>query len=196
MQRPLIGKLHPIVRDIVERRADGRCSSVEPLEAFSENLLPLGYGVFRSWWIQSVAELQRLELSLNPVAVAVISAALVEGCLTFVVKHARSLGLGVMGSKTFDGPPQTWKIDDLVSSASSGGPAAILDSSLRNRADFLIKVRQRIHAGRMLVDHPAGVPDLRPEEARDAKLTAELVVRRVIDWLERHPVRAPAPTNS
>jgi hypothetical protein len=51
----------------------------------------------------------------------------------------------------------------------------------------LIKVRQRIHAGRMISDYPAGVPDLRPEESREAKATADLVVRRVLDWVRRYP---------
>lgn len=36
----------------------------------------------------------------------------------------------------------------------------------------------------MLFDFPARIPDLRPEEARDAKQTAE-VVRCVLDWLDK-----------
>jgi hypothetical protein len=51
------------------------------------------------------------------------------------------------------------------------------------RAEGLILTRQRIHAGRMLPLHPGGPSDLRPEEARDAKATAEIVVRSVVDWL-------------
>jgi hypothetical protein len=44
----------------------------------------------------------------------------------------------------------------------------------------------------MLSDFPSGVvPDLRPEEVREAKATADLVVRRVIDWLQIFP---PAET--
>ncbi len=35
----------------------------------------------------------------------------------------------------------------------------------------------------MLSLHPHGPPDLRPEEAREAKAIAELVVRNVLDWL-------------
>src|SRR5205823_2232821 len=104
---------------------------------------------------------------------------------------ARSLGLGVLGSKTFEEPPQRWKIDDLVASACAGGSAAILDPAARHRADELIKVRQRIHAGRMLSEYPGGVPDLRPEEAREARGSAELIVRRVSDWVQRHP---PVPS--
>ena len=68
-----------------------------------------------------------------------------------------------------------------------------MDAAARNRADALIRSRQRIHAGRMLSEHPSGVPDLRPDEARDSKTTAELVVRRILDWLEKFP---PSPPSS
>jgi hypothetical protein len=118
---------------------------------------------------------------------AVLAAALVEGALTFVVKHARTLGLGVLGSKSFDEPPNKWKIDDLVKSAAAGQESAILNGALKARADELVVVRQRIHAGRMLSDFHGGATDLRPEESRAAKETAELVVRRVLDWLEKYP---------
>jgi len=40
----------------------------------------------------------------------------------------------------------------------------------------------------MLSEFPGGPSDLRPEEARDAKSTADLVVRRVLDWLQKYPV--------
>jgi hypothetical protein len=68
-----------------------------------------------------------------------------------------------------------------------GADTAILDIATRQRADGLIRTRQRVHAGL-----PGGPPDLRPEEARKAKATAELVVRRVLDWLEKYlPQKAP-----
>ena len=51
-----------------------------------------------------------------------------------------------------------------------------------------IRARQRIHAGRMLEEHPRGVPDLRPDEARESVETATAVVRRILDWLEAHPL--------
>jgi hypothetical protein len=117
----------------------------------------------------------------------VLSAAIVEGVLTFVVRHARDLGLGVLGSKDFDRGSGTWKIADLIKSAAAGQDSVILDERTRHRADELVQTRQRIHAGRMLSSFPGGVPDLKPEEARDAKVTAELVVRKVIDWLEKYP---------
>lgn len=182
----------PLVRDVVTRRADGRRRSIEPLDAFAEILKSLGYEAFRLWWQQLVAELRQTHGSTCPVTVCVLAAALVEGALTFVVRHARALGLGVMGSKTFEGDPRTWRIDDLVASASFGGQSAILDPPTRERADRLIQVRQRIHAGRVLSQHPGGPPDLRPEEAREARETAERAVRAVLDWLEKYPVR-PTP---
>jgi hypothetical protein len=180
-------RAYPIVKDIIARRTDGRSQSVEPLDAFAEQLDKLGYGVFRLWWTQTVAELRHGEVHFSPVSVSVLAAALVEGALTFVVKHARKLNLGVFRSSDFDRDPRTWKIDDLVASAASGSDTAILDMQTKTRAEILIRTRQRIHAGRMLSDFPAGVPDIRPEEARDAKATAEQVVRRVLDWLLKFP---------
>ncbi len=188
IKKPVRAKVYPEVRDVIERRSDGRASSAEALDAFADALDALGYGPFRLWWKQTVSELRRLEPSLMPVSVAVLSAALIEGALTFVVKHARDKGLGVFQSTTFkDKKPHQWSIDDLLKSAARGGESAILDNSASHRADELTTVRQRIHAGRMLSDHPDGVPDLRPEEARDALQTVDLIVRRVLDWLQKYP---------
>ncbi len=180
-------QLLPIVKDVVSRRTDGRPRQAEPFDAFAERLNSLGYAGFRLWWVQIVSELRRSDVQSAAVSVCVLAAGLVEGALTFVVKHARTKQVGPFGSSNSERDPRTWRIDDLVSSAASGGPSGILDQATRSRADGLIQTRQRIHAGRMLSEHPAGVPDLRPEEARDAKQTAELVVRSVLDWLERFP---------
>jgi hypothetical protein len=173
-------RVYPIVKDVIERRADGRPKHTEPLDAFADELDKLGYGRFRLWWKQTVAEVRRGDTQSSPVSVSVLAAALVEGALTFVVKHARALGLGVLGSKSFEQNERTWRIDDLVSSAAAGRESAILDANAKNRAEKLIRTRQRIHAGRMLSDFPSGVPDLRLEEAREAKETAELVVHGLI----------------
>ena len=192
-RQPLIRKeararAYPIVKDIVDRRTDGRASSSEPFDAFVDQLDKLGYGVFRMWWKQLVSELRHTSIQVSPVSVTVLSAALVEGALTFVVKHGRSLELGMFGSTDFDRPASSWNIKDLVASAASNKAAPILDPPTRQRAEGLIQARQRIHAGRMLTDFQTGVPDLRPEAARDAQNTAELVVRRILDWLDEHPL--------
>jgi hypothetical protein len=135
--------------------------------------------------LQTVSELRLSSPSTTPVAVTVLAAALVEGALTFIVRHARAKGQ--FQAKDYERDPRTWKIDDLVASAASGGPNAILDLQARTRAETLIRTRQRIHAGRMLFDYPGGPPDLRPDEARDAKATSEQVVRAILDWLQRNP---------
>jgi hypothetical protein len=183
-------RAYPLVSDVIERRSDGRSKSAEPFEAFAEALEGLGYGTFRLWWMQMVAELRQASTQTSPVTATILAAALVEGVLTFVVTHARSLGLGVFGSTTFQGSPTKWRIDDLIISAAHGNEAAILDKAIQQRATTLVGARQRIHAGRMLTDFPGGPPDLRPEQARDAQLTAEQVVRSVIDWLGRYPAGA------
>lgn len=178
-----------IVGDIVARRSDGRPTAAEPLDAFAETLDGLGHGRFRMWWTQTVGELRRGDANEFPLSSLVLAAALVEGALTFVAAYARGLGLGIFGSTDFEREPKTWKIDDLVAGASRGGEHAILDDATKRRADTLIRTRQRIHAGRMLSEYSGPVPDLRPEEARDGKAVADQVVRRILDWLVKHPPR-------
>ena len=180
-------KAYPVVQDIVARRSDGRPSNAEPLDAFAEQIDRLGYHQFRLWWTQTVSELRQSQPQTTPVATCVLAAALVEGALTFVVRHARNTGSMVFRRVEFEREPRTWKIYDLVASAASGREGAILDNQMRARADHLVRTRQRIHAGRMLADYPAGPPDLRPEDARDAKVTADLMVRAILDWLIRFP---------
>jgi hypothetical protein len=109
--------------------------------------------------------------------------------LTFIVKHARANGQ--FQSKEYEREPRSWKIEDLVASAASGGPTAVLDLQSKTRAETLIRTRQRIHAGRMLSDYPTGPPDLRPDEAREAKGAADQVVRAVLDWLQKNPPPKP-----
>jgi hypothetical protein len=184
-QREERRKAYPCVQDVIARRTEDRPVQAEPLDAFADQLANLGHPTFRLWWTQMVRELRQLQPEIAPVAACVVAAALVEGCLTFVVRHARDINPTLFRRSEFERPPQTWKIDDLVASAAPGGESAILSAQVRVRADQLIRTRQRIHAGRMLADFPHGPPDLRPEEARDAKATAELVVRSVLDWLHR-----------
>jgi hypothetical protein len=183
--KPDRARAYPLVEDVVARRADGRPPHAEPLDAFADELEKLGYRPFRLWWMQIVSELKLSNSGSTPVAVAVLAAALVEGALTFIVKHARANGH--FQSKDYENNPRSWKLENLVSSAASGGPAAILDLQTKARAETLIRTRQRIHAGRMLSDYPTGPPDLRPDEAREARGAAEQVVRAVLDWLQRNP---------
>ena len=180
-----------VVRDVVRRRTDGRPKHAEPLDAFGEALDGLGYGRFLTWWTQTVAELRRANATTAPMGACVLSAALSEAALAFVVVRARKLTLGTMASKTFGESPTRWKFEDLLASAAAGGPDAIFDQRTRDRADRLNTIRQRIHAGRLMVDVPSGpIPDTRPEEAREALETVAVVVRSVLDWIDRHP--APA----
>jgi hypothetical protein len=182
--RPDRAQFYPVVRDVIARRADGRPRNAEPFDAFAEQLEALGYRTFRGWWSQIVAELKRGDVGASPVSVLVMAAAIVEGALTFAAKHSRDKGLDLFKSNNFDGEPKTWKLEQLVASATLGGDRGILNAQSKARAEALIQTRQRIHAGRMLSLYPGGPPDLRPEEARDAKATAEIVVRSVLDWLQ------------
>lgn len=187
VRQPNRARVYPIVKDVVARRSDKRPQHAEPFAAFADQIDSLGYGQFRMWWTLTVAELQSSSSENRPLSVCVLAASLLEGALTFVVRHARKQNMSVFRSSEFEKGPRTWTINSLVASAASGGPAAILNATAKARAETLCRTRQRIHAGRMLEDYPTGVPDLRPEEARDAKATAELVVRCVLDWLAACP---------
>jgi hypothetical protein len=184
-------RAYELLRDVINARSNQDMPlTSEPLDLFADALSKLGYGAFRAWWVQIVSERRRTDKTLSPVAFCVLSAALVEGALTFVVRHARSLSLGPMGSTTFVEDPRNWKIDELVKSAARGEANAILDVATKNAAERLITIRQRIHAGRMLSDSPTGVQDLRPDASREAEQTADQVVRAVLDWLAIHPTTA------
>ncbi|PJI55283.1 hypothetical protein CTI14_06185 [Methylobacterium radiotolerans] len=184
---PARAKALGIVQDVVSRRTDGRPKHAEPLDAFPDALDSLELQNFRMWWAQTAREMRLSDPTAAATARIVLAAALVEGALTFVVQHAKAKGLAVFQSPDFQRGPETWKINDLIKSAATGGKDAVLTQDARSRAETLARARQRIHAGRMMVEHPGGPPDIKPDEARDAKTTAELVTRQVLEWLARNP---------
>jgi hypothetical protein len=186
--RSKLGEVHRVVKDVVSHRNDGRVIHAEPLDALGAVLEKLGHGEFQVWWAQTVAELRRANAMAAPLSTCVLSAALCEAALIFVVARARTLGVGAFASNTFSGNPNRWRLDDLAASAAGGGLDAILDQPTRGRAERLNGIRQRIHVGRLMAGKPAGpIPDTRPEEAREAAETADTVVRAVLDWVEKHP---------
>ena len=81
MRKEALERAYPIVKDIIERRTDGRTALAEPLDAFTGSLSQLGYAPFRIWWMQTVAELRRSNAESSPLSSLVLSAALVEGAL-------------------------------------------------------------------------------------------------------------------
>jgi hypothetical protein len=64
-------RAYPLVKDVIERRADGRPKSAEPFEAFAEALESLGYGAFRMWWTQMLAELRQASSQTSSVTTTV-----------------------------------------------------------------------------------------------------------------------------
>jgi hypothetical protein len=190
-RRPQMEKAYALVKDIVARRTDGRAPAAEPVKAFEHALAGLDCVRFRMWWAQTAGELQRANTGSSPMITCVLSAALAEGALVLIVKRAQTLGLATMASKTFGQSPTSWKFDDLLSSAAAGGPDAIFDTKVRDRAARLNAIRNRIHVGRLMAEQPTGpIPDTRPEEAREARETLDIILRRILDWLDAHP--APA----
>jgi len=135
------------------------------------------------WWRRTVSEFRAADTERLPTAAIVLAAALAEGALAFVVKHARDSGKTM--TKRLQPSPRHWTFDSLILAAKSG-QEPILDETWAVRCRELNLNRQRIHVGRLL-ESPQSYPrpDARPEEARAAKETAEGVVRRVLDWWSR-----------
>jgi hypothetical protein len=175
------------VKDVLARRTDNRPKHAEPLDEFGTQLQRIGFGHFGSWWHQTVAESRRSDPASSPLSALVLSAALVEGVLIFAASYARGRNLPDFATNDLAGDPKSWTLEKLLKAAAHNN--AVLDAQTKNRADGLLLTRQRIHTGRLLSSQPKGapVPDLRPEEAREAKAVAEQVVRFVLDWLGRNP---------
>jgi hypothetical protein len=72
LPRPLRSQAMPHVKDVIDRRADGRPKNIEPFGAFSEQLEKLGHAHFRLWWTQTVAELGRTDPNLSPLSALVL----------------------------------------------------------------------------------------------------------------------------
>ena len=91
--------------------------------------------------------------------------------------------------RRLDANPRQWKLVKLLEVArqTAGSPELrIVTDELYNRGLLLNGLRQRIHAGCLLGEHPAGpIPDIRPEEVREARHTSEQIVRAILDWLAR-----------
>lgn len=184
--KPFRAKAFPIVQDIDARRTDGRRPRIEALDAFAGEIDRLGFKHLRLWWSQMAREMETAEPTASAASITVLAAALVEAALAVVVRHAQSLQSGLFPSRTFSDPPKHWKLDDLVKGAASGN-APILSPTLKISTDMLCLTRQRIHAGRYLDAQPGALPDIRPEDASQAKDTAKQVVRAVLEWLELNP---------
>jgi hypothetical protein len=88
-RRPKLELAYGIVKDVVERRTDGRAPAAEPIKAFEHALNGLDCARFRMWWAQTSGELQRANAETCPMTVCVLSAALAEGALVLIVKRAQ-----------------------------------------------------------------------------------------------------------
>lgn len=174
------------VRDIIARRTDGRPTTTDPLRAFEERLKSLGHAKFETWWRQTVIELQRTDPQLAPVSAVVLSAALCEASLIFVTDRARRLG-NSMNFRDAERSPRHWKMDQLAGAARSGADP-VLTPQAGDRCLELNRIRQRVHVGRLIdPDENPPRPDTNPQEAREARATADLVIGQVLMWVDRNP---------
>ena len=185
--RPEMARIHGIVEDIISRRGDGRPAASDAIKAFETCLAALGQDRFKTWWVQRRGELLQADPATQPTTMLVLAASLSEGALSFVVPRAQKHNLM---SRVDASKPRQFRFEDLVKGARSSNPGIdpILDDDTAQRALKLNETRQRIHAGYLIDTIPTGpIPELKPEEAEDGLQTAKLVIRRIVDWLGRHP---------
>ena len=103
----------PHVKDVIARRTDDRPKHAEPLDEFGTQLQRIGFGHFGSWWHQTVAELRRSDPASSPLSALVLSAALVEGVLTFAAAYARGRNLPDFATNELAGDPKSWTLEKL-----------------------------------------------------------------------------------
>ncbi len=174
------------VRDICGRRSDGRPSSTDVFKAFSEKMPALGYSDQRIWWEHTANELSILDPLRAPQAFLVTAAALAEGALTFVVRHAQKrTGGKAFSVRPFTDPPQHWKFEALIRAARHE-TAGIIDGRLADACTALNEHRQRIHPARF-IERPVTPThvDVRPHHAEEALATTRKLVGAVLEWLAR-----------
>jgi hypothetical protein len=92
-------RAYSIVKDVVERRTDGRPKHAEPLDEFPEALDRLGYGKFRLWWVQTVAELRLSNSPTSPVSSLVTGGGTRRGCADFCRSSRAKKELGCLSIK-------------------------------------------------------------------------------------------------
>jgi hypothetical protein len=173
------------VKDLIARRLPGRLASPDPLRAFEVELDGLGYAQFKLWWNQQLSEVDQLDDATTPTAVTVLCAALCEGALVLVADRAQKLGKTMTSKGVPPGDYKKWKFDDLIVGARQP-PEPIFDPPLVDRCMDLNRIRQRIHAGRLVSDPQSMSFDARPEEASRARETLKQAVRRILEWIERN----------
>ncbi len=183
-QRPVeLSKLMPLAAEVINRREPGRATHPEPLIEFEHRLKKMGKDYYSDWWRFIRNELALMGDENMPTAVVVHCGSLCEGALSLVVEKGRSINGSL--SQKLSADPRDWRYHQLLTAAKMGVPPIIKDEQFYQRCMVLNATRQRIHAGRLIAEpqnYPR--PDARPEEAREARMVADLLVRAILDWLD------------
>lgn len=176
-------RAYPLVEDVVRRRNDGRAPKAEPLDAFEATLVGLAQQRFVAWWVQARSELRTLSDTQQPTATIVVAAAMAEAALSFVLRPAQSAGLM---SRTDVTKPRSWRFEEMANGTKSGKQdvRSMLSDRARARCLELNELRQRIHVGFLVSSNAGPIPDVRPEQAREARQTLDMMLRDILEWLE------------
>lgn len=174
------------VREIISRRNSGKPISTDPIKAFEEKFDLLKAKPLYAWWNAMVAEWKDLDDRRNSVSVLTLSASLCEGALAFFA--ASGIHSGLTMTQKLPSDPRQWKLEALISAASTGGTTALLVDPLRQRLVELNERRKALHPGSFIqLSIPLQkVPEIRPEQAVEARSVVHLLLRTIVDWLARN----------
>jgi len=182
-KRPYLDRCLHYLRELRAQADTGRPAAENVLELFDHKLDSIGQGDFRVWWAQVRRELVQADAHNAHLMVTVLSAVLVEGALSLVVKQAQADGRSM--TKHLDTDLKKWRFEHLIQLAKSGQDA-IFKQHVADRCTRLNEFRKRIHVGALLDGSTwAHRYDARADEATEAKETAKIAIRAILDWVKR-----------
>lgn len=125
-------------------------------------------------------ELRNLDYKRFPSSSLLISCALCEGALSFLINKTKDHEHQMIKTLEMD-KPRNWKFPGLIKAASSGTNPVLKDEKLRHSLEKMNDHRKRIHPAAFFPE-AGGIPDLKPEQAKTAIDTTEELSRAIIDW--------------
>lgn len=172
--------IFPVVKEVISRRASMLPISSDPYQGFYEQLKLLNAEKYKLWWAQITAEISQLDDKRNPTARLILSAAVCEGILAFIIEFSKDKEFAMTKFVRIE-DPKSWKLSEMIRATSSGnGP--FMKEDLKRKLESINENRKRIHPAAYL---PSGaiVPDLKPEQSQEAFETSKALARAAIDWI-------------
>lgn len=178
--------IFPVVKDVVGRRVSVLPISSDPYDGLSEQLKLLKADKYKLWWTQITSEISQLDDKRNPTARLILSAAICEGILAFVIEFSKDKEFAMTKNLRVE-DPKSWKFSEMIK-ATSSGISPFMKEDLRRKLEKMNENRKRIHPASYLTFGSA-IPDLKPEQSQEAFETSKALAREAIEWIVKLNVR-------